>query len=69
MDDFQDSFTQLFFYYFNDEVVKDVTAEDESSTADDSITNQQVLQQPHRKLLWRIKLFLRSSQGAPLMSS
>jgi hypothetical protein len=60
---------QLPFSHFEDDVVKDPTAEDELSTADDNITNAQVLQQPTQELLWRIKLFLRSGQGYPLTSS
>jgi hypothetical protein len=45
-DDFQDSLTrlpmQLPFNHFDDEVDEDPTAEDELSTADDNVTNEQV---------------------------
>jgi hypothetical protein len=50
-EDFQDSLTHLPFNHFDNDDIEDATAEDESPTAADNVTNQQVLQQPTQETI------------------
>jgi hypothetical protein len=64
-DDFQDSLTHLPFNHFDNDDIEDATAKDESSTAADNVTNQQVLQQPTQETIMENQTLPPEWSGCP----